>query len=88
MFDQEAGAAYYYSASSATFLSFDDVSSTSHKANYIVNKSLEGAFFWKIDGDATDDTSLVVVVRDSSVLFLKLTRSRLTRFSTILVLVL
>jgi chitinase len=64
-FDDVAGASYSYDAGTHELISYDNVRSTKHKAQYLARKNLGGAVFWEASGDKSGETSLVGTMASS-----------------------
>ena len=62
-YDDGIGASWTYNGQKRIMISYDDVTVAVKKSEYIYNKYLGGAMWWSVDGDRTDERSLISTVK-------------------------
>ncbi|KAG9700661.1 chitinase, partial [Aureobasidium melanogenum] len=62
--DQEAVACWSYDSVNRLMVTYDTLTSTSAKVNYIKQRKLGGAMWWESSGDRTDERSIIDSVVD------------------------
>lgn len=60
LYGRDAYQVWGYSSAAASFVTFDDVWTTTQKTKYVKTRNINGVMFWEIDGDSTNaDLSLI-----------------------------
>ncbi|KAI0136516.1 chitinase 1 precursor [Xylariales sp. AK1849] len=63
--DDVAKASWSYDSGTEELISYDTIKSSTVKAEYVLSRSLGGAFFWEASGDRSGDQSLINTVSQS-----------------------
>ncbi|CAI4216351.1 unnamed protein product [Parascedosporium putredinis] len=67
VWDDVVSAAYSYDGSSQELVTYDTITSTSRKAEWLIEKGLGGAVFWEASGDRKGSDSLVTTLANTMI---------------------